>query len=80
MEDKPALKIPVPIELPKPEERVFNNQISEKPPRKLAKVDVKFGDLNEKNLEQFRILNYMNLPVIYSDDFYRRLTNYTRWS
>jgi N-alpha-acetyltransferase 50 len=43
-------------------------------------VDIKFGDLNDKNLEQFRILNYVNLPVIYSEDFYRRLTAYTRYS
>lgn len=48
--------------------------------RKLTSVDIKFGDLNEKNVEQFRILNYMNLPVIYSEDFYRRLTTYTRYS
>ena len=43
-------------------------------------MEIKFGDLNEKNLEQFRILNYVNLPVIYSEDFYRRLTAYTRYS
>ena len=43
-------------------------------------MDIKFGDLTEKNVEQFRILNYVNLPVVYSEDFYRRLTSYTRYS
>jgi N-alpha-acetyltransferase 50 len=82
MEDKPvpALKIPVAIELPKPEDRVFTNQIADKPARKIATVELKFGELTEKNVEQFRILNYMNLPVVYSEDFYRRLTAYTRYS
>lgn len=80
VEASPALKIPVALELPKPEERVFDNKFLAKPERKLKTVEIKFGDLNEKNLEQFRILNYVNLPVIYSDDFYRRLTAYTRYS
>ena len=26
------------------------------------------------------MLNYMTLPIIYSDDFYNRLTNYSRYS
>jgi GNAT superfamily N-acetyltransferase len=80
VEASPALKIPVALELPKPEERVFDNKYVEKPERKLKTLEIKYGDLNEKNLEQFRILNYVNLPVIYSDDFYRRLTAYTRYS
>jgi hypothetical protein len=46
----------------------------------LKKLDIKFGDLTDKNVEQFRILNYLNLPVIYSEDFYRRLTSYVRYS
>lgn len=25
-------------------------------------------------------MNYVNLPVVYSEDFYRRLTSYTRYS
>ena len=25
-------------------------------------------------------MNYLTLPVVYSDDFYHRLTNYTRYS
>jgi ribosomal protein S18 acetylase RimI-like enzyme len=41
---------------------------------------VKFGDVTSKNVEQLRILNYMNLPVIYSEDFYNRLTSYIRYS
>jgi hypothetical protein len=79
MEDKP-LKVPTSIELPKPEDRKFENFLVEAPIRKLKSVDIKFGDLSEKIVEQFRILNYMNLPVVYSEDFYRRLINYTRYS
>ena len=28
----------------------------------------------------FRVLNYLTLPVVYSEDFYDRLTNYSRYS
>jgi len=80
VEANPGLKVPVPLELPKPEERVFDNKILEKKERKITKLDIKFGELNDKNVEQFRILNYVNLPVIYSEDFYRRLTSFTRYS
>ena len=46
------LKIPVPIELPKAEEREFNNSKTDKPAnRKLKELDLKFGELTEKNLE-----------------------------
>jgi len=76
----PSLKVPIALELPKPEERQFLNGVQEKPAHAKAKVDIKFGDLSEKNVEQFRILNYLNLPVIYSEDFYRRLTSFTRYS
>ena len=80
VESTPALKVPVALELPKPDERVFENKFMEKYERKLKTVKIIFGDLNEKNVEQFRILNYVNLPVIYSEDFYRRLTAFTRYS
>jgi N-alpha-acetyltransferase 50 len=80
VESTPALKVPVALELPKPDERVFENKFMEKHERKLKTVKIIFGDLNEKNVEQFRILNYVNLPVIYSEDFYRRLTAFTRYS
>jgi len=80
VESTPALKVPVALELPKPDERVFENKFIEKHERKLKTVKIIFGDLNEKNVEQFRILNYVNLPVIYSEDFYRRLTAFTRYS
>jgi ribosomal protein S18 acetylase RimI-like enzyme len=80
VEANPGLKVPVALELPKPEERVFDNKILEKKERKITKLDIKFGELNDKNVEQFRILNYVNLPVIYSEDFYRRLTSFTRYS
>lgn len=52
----------------------------DKPVRKLQTVDIKFGELTDKNVEQFRILNYLTLPVVYSEDFYNRLTNYSRYS
>ena len=80
VESTPALKVPVALELPKPDERVFENKFMDKHERKLKTVKIIFGDLNEKNVEQFRILNYVNLPVIYSEDFYRRLTAFTRYS
>jgi ribosomal protein S18 acetylase RimI-like enzyme len=41
---------------------------------------VTFGELTDKNYEQMRVLNYTNLPVIYSDNFYERLYNYRRYS
>lgn len=60
---------------------MFENIVTQKPEnRKLTTLDIKFGDLTDKNVEQFRILNYMNLPVIYSEDFYKRLINFLRYS
>ena len=50
MEDKP-LKVPTSLELPKPEERKFENFFVDAPIRKLKSVDIKFGDLSEKNVE-----------------------------
>ena len=44
-------KIPLPGELPTPDQRVFNNDNQEKPARRLATLDVKFGDLTPKNFE-----------------------------
>ena len=43
------LKIPLPLDLPKPDEREFVNSIQAKPVH--AAVDVKFGELNSKNFE-----------------------------
>ncbi len=59
------LKIPLPTELPKPEDREFINTIQPKPVH--AVVDVKFGELTPRNFEQLRIINYVTLPVIYSE-------------
>ena len=73
-------KVPLIGELPKPEERVYYNDFTEKPDRKIKTLKVEFGKLTKQNVEQFRILNYLTLPVVYSDDFYHRLTNYTRYS
>ena len=73
-------KIPLPSELPTPDQRVFNNDNQEKPTRRLATLDVKFGDLTPKNFEQLRILNYLTLPVIYSENFYDMLKSMQRYS
>ena len=73
-------KIPLPGELPTPDQRVFNNDNQEKPARRLATLDVKFGDLTPKNFEQLRILNYLTLPVIYSENFYDMLKSMQRYS
>ena len=48
---KPSHKLPVPCEMPGPAQRVFYNQTQEKPVRKLTDVDIKFGDLTDKNVE-----------------------------
>lgn len=48
----PRLKIPVEIELPAAEKRVFENVKTEKPEsRKLKKLEIKFGELTDKNVE-----------------------------
>ena len=73
-------KIPLPGELPPPDQRVFNNDNQEKPARRLATLDLKFGDLTPKNFEQLRILNYLTLPVIYSENFYDMLKSMQRYS
>ncbi len=73
-------KIPLYGQLPAPDHREFNNNEIEKPKRKLATLDVKFGDLTTKNFEQMRILNYMALPVIYSEHFYELLKSMKRYS
>ena len=73
-------KIPLVGELPKPDDRVFDNSLQDKPKRKRATLDVRFGDLTVKNYEQMRVLNYMTLPVIYSENFYDMLKSYQRYS
>lgn len=66
--------IPVKSQFPEPNERVYYNANTEKPKRKLTKLDIQFAKLTDQNCEQFRLLNYLTLPVIYSQDFYDRLT------
>ena len=56
--------------VPNPTERTFDNGHQEKPKRKVAELKVTFGELTDKNYEQLRVLNYTNLPVIYSENFY----------
>lgn len=73
-------KVPLVGELPEPDERVFDNSVVEKPQRKKATLDVRFGDLTPKNFEQLRILNYLTLPVIYSEHFYDQLKSMVRYS
>jgi len=80
IDPKSGYKVPLVGEMPKPDSRVFENGHVEKPERKLAEMKVSFGELNTKNFEQMRILNYLNLPVIYSEHFYEMLTSYRRYS
>ena len=62
-------------QLPKPDDRLFYNKKADKPKRKLRELKVLFGKLTPANQEQFRVLNYMTLPVVYAEDFYNRLLN-----
>ncbi len=78
--DDKGNKIPLPGLLPTPKDRVFDNSAQVKPQRKRATLDVKFGDLTAKNYEQMRILNYLTLPVIYSENFYDYLKKMMRYS
>lgn len=80
VEVKNTHKIPLEGQLPEPEKRVFDNSFHEKPARKIAKLDVKFGEVNIKNYEQLRIINYLTLPVVYSEQFYEFLLNMRRYS
>ena len=85
IEDKPSKcakgnKVPLPGLLPAPNQRVFDNSNKEKPQRKKATLDIKFGDLTNKNFEQMRILNYLTLPVIYAENFYNYLKEMQRYS
>merc|ERR1712060_247174 len=73
-------KIPLPGELPAPDQRVFDNTNQDKPQRRIATLNVKFGELTTKNYEQLRILNYLTLPVIYSENFYDLLKSMKRYS
>ena len=73
-------KIPLVGQLPDPDERVFDNSTKERPQRKRKTLEVRFGNLTVKNFEQMRVLNYLTLPVIYSENFYDMLKNMTRYS
>lgn len=73
-------KVPLEGQLPAPDDRLYYNGKVAKPIRKLTELKVSFGKLTVQNVEQFRILNYLTLPVVYSEDFYDRLTNYSRYS
>jgi ribosomal protein S18 acetylase RimI-like enzyme len=73
-------KIPLEGILPEPDKRTFDNTFKEKPERKLAEIEVKFGEVTDKNFEQLRILNYLSLPVIYSEQFYDYITSMKRYS
>jgi N-alpha-acetyltransferase 50 len=76
-----TLKVPLVGELPPPDKRVFDNSSQEKPSRKLVTIDdIKFGEVNSKNFEMLRIINYLTLPVIYSENFYEYLTSMRRYS
>lgn len=80
MKDQVTAHIPVQTQFPDPNERVYYNANVQKPKRKKTKLDIQFGKLTDQNCEQFRLINYLTLPVIYSQDFYMRLTTYRRYS
>lgn len=63
-----------------PDDRLFYNGNCIKPERKRKEIKCAFGQLTPANFEQFRILNYLTLPVVYSEDFYDRLINQSRYS
>ena len=44
-------KIPLAWELPRPDERVFDNSAKAKPERKRKTLDVRFGRITNKNFE-----------------------------
>ena len=44
-------KVPLIGELPKPEERVYYNDFTEKPDRKIKTLKVEFGKLTKQNVE-----------------------------
>ena len=69
--------VPLVGQLPKPDDRLFYNKKAEKPKRKINELKVQFGNLTPANQEQFRVLNYMTLPVVYAEDFYNRLLNFS---
>ena len=73
-------KIPLVGQLPNEFERNFDNTFKQKPRRKIATLDVKFGEITAKNFEQLRIINYLTLPVVYSEKFYTYLTEMRRYS
>ena len=73
-------KIPLAGELPEPTQRLFDNSTVVKPVRRTPTLTVKFGELTPKNFEQLRILNYLTLPVIYSENFYDMLKSMQRYS
>ena len=48
-QSKNTHKIPLEGLLPEPEKRIFDNSFKEKPSRKIANLEVKFGEVNVKN-------------------------------
>ena len=74
------LKVPLVGQLPAPDDRVFDNTLQDKPKRSVKHLEVKFSEVNTKNYEQLRILNYMTLPVVYSEKFYDLINSMRRYS
>ncbi|CAD8056267.1 unnamed protein product [Paramecium sonneborni] len=44
------------------------------------KPKLTFGDINFKNLEQFKVITQKTLPVTYSENFYYKILTYTDFS
>ena len=66
---------PLPGQLPKLNDRVFQYEKQTKPARKLSKVELQIEPVDKHNFEKLRIINYLTLPVVYGDDYYEKITS-----
>ena len=73
-------KVPLIGILPDVNDRIFENGDIAKPIRKIKNLKVTYDRLTMHNVEQMRVINYLTLPVVYSEDFYNKLTSYQRYS
>ena len=48
--------------------------------KQIKDLQVEFGPVNEKNIEQLRQLNIVSFPVQYSKSFYQKVLLYTEYS
>ena len=67
------------IHFPAEDPRVFDNEAKPKPGHTKS-LDIVYGQINTNNVEQFKLLNYHCLPVVYRENFYAKLTSFQRYS